>query len=137
MAAPEADNPTLIDAHAEVQGKLSGRDARVLGRFRGEIDLSGRFSSGESSRVEARLKADAAEISGEFVGDINVRTLTLTEKARVEGTVQTDILIVREGAWLQASVTSTGVAPRQAELRPALSAAQRVPLPPLKGAAAS
>jgi cytoskeletal protein CcmA (bactofilin family) len=137
MAAAETDTTTLIDAQAEIQGKLIGRDARVLGRFRGEIELQGRFSSGESSRVEARLKADSAEIAGEFVGEISVRSLTLTERARVEGTIQTDLLIVREGAWLQASVTSTGALSRPVEVRPALSAGQRVQLPPLKGAAAS
>jgi cytoskeletal protein CcmA (bactofilin family) len=109
----------------------------VLGRFGGEIELSGRFSSGEASRVEARLKADAAEIAGEFVGEIVVRSLTLTEKARVEGSVQTDVLTVREGAWLQASVSSTGGPARPAELRATLSAGPLPPLAPLKGAAAS
>ncbi len=137
MPPAESDRTTLIDAQAEIQGKLTGRDARVLGRFRGDIEISGRFSSGEASRVEARLKADVAEISGEFVGEIVARNLVLTEKARVEGTVQTDLLTVREGAWLQASVTSTGTQPRAAELRPAPSAGQRQALPPLKGAAAS
>ena len=137
MPPAESDRTTLIDAQAQIQGKLTGRDARVLGRFHGEIEISGRFSSGEGSRVEARLKADVAEISGEFVGEIVARTLVLTEKARVEGTIQTDLLTVREGAWLQAAVTSTGSPPRAAELRPALSTGQRAALPPLKGAAAS
>jgi cytoskeletal protein CcmA (bactofilin family) len=137
MLPAEADKTTLIDAQTEIHGKLSGRDARVLGRFNGEIEVSGRFSSGEGSRVEARLKADVAEISGEFVGEIVARSLVLTEKAHVEGTLQTDLLTVREGAWLQASVTSTGTQPRAAELRPAASAGQRAALPPLKGAAAS
>ena len=127
----EADKTTVVDAQSEFQGKLTGRDARILGRFRGDIEIAGRLVTGEESRVEARIKADAAEIAGEFVGEIQVRSLTLSEKARVEGTVQADVLSVREGAWLQASVNSGGHA-RPAELRPTLSAGPR---PPLKTAA--
>lgn len=130
----EAEKTTLIDAQSECQGKLQGRDARILGRFRGDIELTGRLTTGEGSKVEARLKADAAEIAGEFVGEILVRSLTLTEKARVEGNVQAESLSVREGAWLQAAVNTGGAHVRPAELRPAIS---DWPRPPLKGAVAS
>ena len=128
----DADKTTVVDAQSEFQGKLTGRDARVLGRFRGDIELQGKLVTGETSKVEARIKADSAEISGEFVGEILVRSLTLTEKARVEGNVQTEVLSVREGAWLQASVNTAGAAhARPAELRPRLD----TPRPSLKTAA--
>lgn len=130
----EAEKTTVIDAQSEFQGKLQGRDARILGRFRGDIELTGRLATGEGSKVEARLKADAAEIAGEFMGEILVRSLTLTETARVEGNVQAESLSVREGAWLQAAVSSGASHVRSAELRPALSAGPRLPL---KGIAAS
>lgn len=126
----EADKTTVVAAHSEVQGKLTGRDARVMGSFRGEVDLSGRFTSGEGSKVEARLHADAAEIAGEFLGEISVRSLLLTEKARVEGTIHAELLSVREGAWLQAEVNSGS----HAQLRPSLGSGVR---PALKGAAVS
>jgi cytoskeletal protein CcmA (bactofilin family) len=124
----EADKTSVVDAQCEFQGKLTGRDARVLGRFRGDIELSGRLATGEGSRVEARIKADSAEIAGEFVGEIVVRSLTLTEKARVEGSVQADVLSVREGAWLQGTVNTGAAHARPGELRPALSAGPRPPL---------
>lgn len=130
----DADKVTVVDTQSDFQGKLTGRDARILGRFRGDIELTGRLATGEDSKVEARLKADAAEISGEFVGEIVARTVTLTEKARVEGNVQAEILSVREGAWLQAAVNTGAPHARPTELRPALSTGPR---PPLKGAAAS
>jgi len=126
----EAEKTTVVDAQSEFQGKLTGRDARILGRFRGDIELAGRLVTGEGSRVEARIKADAAEISGEFVGEISVRSLTLTEKARVEGNIVTEVLSVREGAWLQAAVNTAG-APRGADLRSRLD----TPRPTLKTAA--
>ena len=100
------ENVTVIDAQAEVEGKLRGKDALVRGRFKGEIELSGRLVLGEGSRVEATVVADAAEISGELKGDVKARSLVLAEKARVQGTVDAKVLVVREGAWLSGSVAA-------------------------------
>lgn len=129
----EPDKTTLIDAKAEVQGKLTGRDAHVAGTFRGEIELAGRLVTAEGSRVEARLRADAAEIAGAFVGQISVRALLLGEKARVEGSIQSESIVVREGAWLQAEIDA-GPQARGHEPRPVAAAPPRSLI---KGAAAS
>ena len=102
----EAPNATQIDKTADFEGKLTGKDARVLGKFKGEIQLQGRLIVGEESRVEAKVKADAAEIGGEFKGEISVRSLVLLEKARVEGTIEAQVLAVREGAQVNASVNA-------------------------------
>jgi cytoskeletal protein CcmA (bactofilin family) len=99
-------NATQIDKQADFEGKLTGKDARVLGKFKGEIQLQGRLIVGEESLVEAKVKADAAEIGGLFKGDIVVRSLVLLEKARVEGTIEAQVLAVREGAQLNASVNA-------------------------------
>lgn len=97
---------TLIDAQADVDGKLKGKDAHILGRFRGEVELSGRLVLGEGARVDAKVQADAAEIAGEFKGEIKARTVTLAEKARVEGSVDAQVLIVREGAQLDGAIVT-------------------------------
>ena len=55
--AMEPDTVTVIDANANVEGKLTGKDARIMGKFRGEIALSGRLFMGEGSRVEAKVVA--------------------------------------------------------------------------------
>jgi cytoskeletal protein CcmA (bactofilin family) len=107
---------TLIDAQADIEGKLKGKDAVVQGRFRGEIALSGRLVLGEGARVEATIAADAVEVAGELKGDLRARSVTLAEKARVQGTVDARVLVVREGAWLSGSVAagegaSKGTAP--------------------------
>ena len=77
------DKATVIDAQADVDGKLKGKDAQILGRFRGEVELTGRLALGEGARVDAKVHADAVEIAGEFKGEIKARTVTLAEKARV------------------------------------------------------
>jgi cytoskeletal protein CcmA (bactofilin family) len=100
------NNSTVIDAQTDIEGKLRGKDALVLGRFRGEIEISGRLVLGEGARVEATVVADAAEISGELKGDVRARSLILAEKAKVQGTVDAGVLVVREGAWLSGSVAA-------------------------------
>jgi cytoskeletal protein CcmA (bactofilin family) len=100
------DNVTMIDAQTDVEGKLRGKDVLIRGRFKGEIEVSGRLVLGEGSRVEATVVADAAEISGELKGDVKARSLVLAEKARVQGTVDAQVLVVREGAWLSGSVAA-------------------------------
>jgi cytoskeletal protein CcmA (bactofilin family) len=106
----DGDKTTLIDTQADVEGTLKGKDAQILGRFKGEVTLSGRVVIGESSHVEAKVAADSAEISGDFKGEVKARSVTLTEKARVQGTVEAQVLVVREGAQLNGAVSSGGPA---------------------------
>jgi cytoskeletal protein CcmA (bactofilin family) len=106
----DGDKTTLIDTQADVEGTLKGKDAQILGRFKGDVTLSGRVVIGESSRVEAKVTADSAEIAGEFKGEVKARSVTLTEKARVQGSVDAQVLVVRDGAQLNGAVSSGGPA---------------------------
>jgi cytoskeletal protein CcmA (bactofilin family) len=118
------EKATIIDAQADLEGKLKGRDAVILGRFKGEVVVSGRLVIGEGSRVEAAVVADAVEVAGELRGDVRARSLVLAEKARVQGSVDARVLVVREGAWLNGNVTAgepptkPAPAPAPVEVRP-------------------
>jgi cytoskeletal protein CcmA (bactofilin family) len=112
------DKATVIDAQADVDGKLKGKDAQIIGRFRGELELTGRLVLGEGARVDAKVQADAVEIAGEFKGEIKARTVTLAEKARVEASVDAQVLVVREGAQLDGAI-ATGKAKAAAAAAPA------------------
>ena len=100
------ETTTTIDTQADVEGTLRGKDAQVLGRFRGQIELTGRLVLGEGARVEARVVADVVEIAGDFKGDLKARALTLLEKGRVDGTVDAQRLAVREGALLNGGINA-------------------------------
>jgi cytoskeletal protein CcmA (bactofilin family) len=128
------EKATVIDAQADVEGKLKGKDAVVLGCFRGEIALSGRLVLGEGGRVEAAVSADAVEIAGEIKGDVRARSVTLAEKARVQGTVDARVLVVREGAWLSGSVSAGERATKPAPLPPPAAAPPAGPPPPAANA---
>jgi cytoskeletal protein CcmA (bactofilin family) len=106
-----AEKSSVIDASADFEGKLRGKDVQILGRFQGEVELTGRLMMGEGSRAQATVVADAAEIAGDFKGDIKVRTLVLLEKGRIEGSVEAQVIAVREGAHLHGSV-NVGTASR-------------------------
>ena len=123
------DKATMIDGQADFEGRLKGRDAVVLGRFKGEVVVSGRLVIGEGSRVEATVVADAVEVAGELKGDVRARSLVLGEKARVQGTVDARVLIVREGAWLNGSV-SAGEPPNKPATAPVEVRPAAVPAPP-------
>jgi len=97
---------TVIDAQANIEGKMKGKDAVIHGRFRGEIALAGRLVIAEGAKVEASVSADALEVAGELKGDVRARALTLADKARVQGTIDSRVLVVREGAWLNGSVSA-------------------------------
>ncbi len=122
----EPDKPTLIDADAAIEGKLTGSEARILGRFKGEIHLSGRLHIGEGARVDAKVVADSAEVAGEFAGEIKVQRLLLLEKAKINGTIEAHTLSVREGAEVNGPV-SAGEPPRP----------KAAPAPPLAPAPAN
>src|SRR6476619_2740781 len=83
---------TIIDAQADIEGTLRGKDAQVLGRFRGQIDPT--------------VTADAVEIAGEYRGELKARSLAVLEKGRVEGTIDAQRLAMREGALLNGSVNA-------------------------------
>lgn len=100
------DKVTLVDAQAQLEGKLTGKDVTIHGRVRGEIALSGRLLIGEEGRVQASVAADAVEVAGQLEGDVRARAVTLRETARVKGKVEAQALVVREGAFLTGPVAS-------------------------------
>jgi cytoskeletal protein CcmA (bactofilin family) len=102
----DADKPTLIDGKAEFEGTLLGKDVHVYGRFKGQIEITGRLVVGEGGRLEAHVAADAVEIAGDFKGDLKTRSLVLMEKARVDGNLEAQTLAVREGAQLNGAVNT-------------------------------
>ena len=124
----DTDKATLIDSHADIEGSLKGKDAHVLGRFQGTLELSGRFVVGEGARVEALVTADAAEIAGEFKGELKVRSVVLMEKARVDASLDTQNITIREGAQLNGKV-SAGGAPRTPPPGPASGSVLGPPSP--------
>lgn len=113
----------FLGPEAMISGTMSGQDLVVLGRFDGDLQLSGRLHAGKSSRMKATVRAAAVHLEGEFDGEIRAQTLFLEETARARGTFVAERLTMREGALLQGTVNlpagaSSGSALPQAALLP-------------------
>jgi cytoskeletal protein CcmA (bactofilin family) len=100
--------PTSVDTDAEFEGILSGKDAQILGKFKGEITVTGKLVIGEGARVDAKVTADTVEIAGAYKGDLSARALVLLDKGRVDGSVEAKNLSVRDGAQLNGAVNVGG-----------------------------
>jgi cytoskeletal protein CcmA (bactofilin family) len=103
MMAPNQD-ATVLAPGCALSGRVSGRDLDVLGRFEGELKLSGRVRLAPGSQVKARVRADLVEIEGDFEGEVRARTLRVGESAHAHGIFFADRIAVREGAWFEGGV---------------------------------
>ncbi len=94
------DQVNLIGEGTVFEGTLRAEnEVRASGRIVGTLDVEGKTMIAESGAVEGELIATNADIAGEVEGEIHVEErLVLKSTARVDGTIETDRLIVEEGA---------------------------------------
>jgi len=119
MPAPSSGSGGLsafIDQGSEFEGKLSFKDTvRIDGRFRGEISSDNTLIVGESGEIEAAIHSNSVVVSGSVTGDIHAGLKVVLHKtARVIGDVETQCLVIEEGAILNGRVTMKGTDARKA-----------------------
>jgi cytoskeletal protein CcmA (bactofilin family) len=98
---------TVVGRGARVEGTLvSVESIRIDGQAKGKISARGDVILSPHSHVEADIKAQNVVTGGTLKGDITARTMTEVEGGRVEGTIRSKALVVREGALFagQASI---------------------------------
>ncbi len=106
----------FIDQGSEFEGKLSFKDTvRIDGRFRGEISSDNTLIVGESGEIEAAIHSNSVVVSGSVTGDIHAGVKVVLHKtARVMGDVETQCLVIEEGAILNGQVKMKGADARKA-----------------------
>ncbi|HEX2404805.1 MAG TPA: polymer-forming cytoskeletal protein [Acidimicrobiia bacterium] len=99
---------TVLGRGAQLEGTLvSTESIRIDGQARGTIAARGDVILSPDSHVEADIQAQNVVTGGTLKGSITARTMTeVTDGGRVEGTIRSKALVVREGALFagQASV---------------------------------
>ncbi len=97
-AIPQQIN--LVGEGTTFEGTLrAGSDIRASGRVIGRIEAKGKAIVAEAGMVEGEIIATNADIAGNVQGEIHVEEqLVLKSTARVDGTIETDRLVVEEGA---------------------------------------
>ena len=100
---------STVDRHSSFDGKYeSESDLQVQGILMGEIACQGTLTIDADARVKATVQAAAATIFGTYEGDlVCAGKLTIGATAQVSGTLKAGILVIEEGATVQASVDTT------------------------------
>ena len=95
--------PTVLGRGCSFDGLLSFRGAaRVDGFLTGEILAEGRLVVGPEARLKARIVVDELILAGEIEGDVEARErVQLEPTARLDGSLRSPRLSMREGAWLR------------------------------------
>ena len=95
---------TVLASGCAVSGRVAGRDLDVLGRFEGDLELSGRVHVAAGSQVKGRVRANLVEIDGDFEGEVRTETLRLGVGASARGKFFTDRISIVDGARLEGDV---------------------------------
>jgi len=105
----DSGNESVIDPHARFNGKyVSDRDLRIEGEAQGEIECQGTLIISPQARVRSAIKAHNVIINGDYEGDVDCGgRFEVGATGRVKGGVKTQVLVVKEGAHWEGSVTMT------------------------------
>jgi cytoskeletal protein CcmA (bactofilin family) len=109
----------FFDKDTEIKGELSFKGSfRIDGRFKGKIDSDSMLVIGESGKVDADVKIGFIVIDGEVKGNIQAtERVEIHSKGRVTGTITTPKLVVKEGAYLEATCQTTDKMPTPSQER--------------------
>lgn len=94
------DQVNLVGEDTVFEGTVRAEsDVRASGRIVGTLEVNGKTMIAEEGAVEGEVIATNAEVAGQVQGEIHVEErLVLKSTARVEGKIETDRLVVEEGA---------------------------------------
>lgn len=94
------DEVTIISSGVVIEGKLSSKgNVRVDGVVKGDVNVSGNVTIGESGDINGEINADVITVSGKIVGKLNAKEkVVLESKAMLKGDLVAKILVVEAGA---------------------------------------
>ena len=112
----------IIGIGTEIDGSLSTKgDIRIDGKISGDLNSKAKIVIGISGEVFGEIQAENAEISGLIKGDLNVKeSLFLTATAKVTGNINSNKLIIEQGAQLT-GFCQTGISQTKSIVKPNLN----------------
>jgi len=98
--APAQDQINLVGKGTVFEGTVrADSDVRASGQVVGTLQVEGKAMIAESGSVDGEIIATNADVAGRVQGEIQVEELlVLKSTARVDGNIETDRLVVEEGA---------------------------------------
>jgi cytoskeletal protein CcmA (bactofilin family) len=106
-----------------IEGKMEGDgDVRIAGKFKGDIQIKGNLNIEKGARVTAKVNADAVTIEGEIEGTVVASAqVKLLESGQVIGDLKAKTLTVAAGSRMRGNVEfgwSESESAKVANLRP-------------------
>jgi cytoskeletal protein CcmA (bactofilin family) len=97
---PAQDQINLVGKGTVFEGTVRAEsDVRASGQIVGTLQVEGKAMIAESGSVDGEIIATNADIAGRVQGEIEVEErLVLKSTAQVDGNIETDRLVVEEGA---------------------------------------
>jgi cytoskeletal protein CcmA (bactofilin family) len=104
---PAQDQINLVGKGTVFEGTVRAEnDVRASGQVIGTLRVEGKAMIAESGSVDGEIIATNADVAGRVQGDIEIEErLVLKSTARVEGNIETDRLVVEEGAQFTGECT--------------------------------
>jgi cytoskeletal protein CcmA (bactofilin family) len=100
---PGEGSVSLVPIGGRFEGLMAVRgDARLDGEHQGLVRVEGTLWIGRSGRLVGDVEADELQVAGTLEGRATARRLAVLEEgATVRGTLQSPLLVMREGAVLE------------------------------------
>jgi len=102
----KSDIKAFLGPGSQFEGKLLFDEiVRLDGTFRGEVTSRDTLIVGETADIQAEVNVGTLILSGRFKGNIKAaRKVELRAPARVEGNIETPVLVVEEGVLLNSTL---------------------------------
>lgn len=116
-----SDIETIIGPSVTIEGGFTSQsDVRIEGAVTGSILTNGNLMVGEQANIAASVQANSAYVAGHIKGNLLIKErLELAATSKIDGDINTKILVVTEGAQLSGkchmgtSAAGAGSASRQ------------------------
>lgn len=110
--SPSQDQINLVGKGTVFEGTVQAEsDVRASGKIVGTLQVQGKAMIAEEGAVEGEIIASNADIAGHVQGEIDVEErLVLKSTAQVDGTINTDRLVVEDGAEFTGECTMSAPA---------------------------
>lgn len=95
-----SDDVSILSAGLKVEGNIQGAgNMRIEGSVKGDVNVSGNLTLGETSEVQGDVKAGNITLSGKFQGTLRAsEKVVLEEGSELHGDLFAKILVIEAGA---------------------------------------
>jgi cytoskeletal protein CcmA (bactofilin family) len=105
-STPMDRQESVLGSGITIEGKMEGNgDVRIAGKFKGDIQIKGNLNIQKGAHLTAKISAEAITIEGELEGTVVASgQVTLAESGQVIGDLKAKTLTVAAGSRMRGNV---------------------------------